>query len=171
MKIDRKYLILAVLAGLIVTLDQLTKLYIHTQFRLGESLIVIPDYFQITYVRNPGAAFGIFASAEESFRKLFFLLLPPFAMTLIVFILRGTPQTERGQVIALSLVFGGALGNYIDRLRFSYVVDFLDFHIHHTYIWPAFNVADMAIVSGVSILAYYTVLQFKQDLRRPVKQG
>ncbi|MCB0412299.1 MAG: signal peptidase II [Bdellovibrionales bacterium] len=162
---NRKYLVLATLAGLIVCLDQLTKMYIHTQFRLGESFMVIPNYFQITYVRNPGAAFGIFAASHESFRKLFFLLLPPLAMGLIVIIMRGTPKEERGQIFALSMVFGGALGNYIDRLRFGFVVDFLDFHWQQRYVWPAFNVADIAIVSGVTILALYTLFQLKTDLK------
>lgn len=165
MNIDRKYLILAALSGAIVVLDQLTKIYIHTQFGLGESVVVIPDLFNITYVRNLGAAFGILADSNESFRSLFFLLLPPLAMILILFILKSTPLRERAQVLALSCVFGGAMGNYIDRLRFGYVVDFLDFHWKHKLVWPAFNVADVAIVVGVSILAFYTLFQFKEDLK------
>lgn len=170
MNIDRKYLILAALSGAIVALDQLTKIYIHTQFGLGESVTVINNIFNITYVRNLGAAFGILADADESFRSLFFLLLPPIAMVLILFILKGTPLKERAQVLALSCVFGGALGNYIDRLRFGYVVDFLDVHWKHKYVWPAFNVADVAIVVGVSILAFYTVVQFKEDLKTSKKE-
>lgn len=166
MKIDRKYLILATLAGAIVALDQATKMYVHTQFRLGESFVVIPDFFQLTYVRNLGAAFGILADAPETFRSLFFLLLPPLAMLLILHIVRGTPLKEKGQIVALSLVFGGALGNYIDRLRFGYVVDFLDMHWKHKYVWPAFNVADIAIVTGVSVLALYMVIQIFQDYKK-----
>jgi signal peptidase II len=162
---NRKYLILAALAGAVVVLDQVTKMYIHTQFRLGESVLVIPDYFQITYVRNLGAAFGILAQSPESFRNMFFMLLPPVAMVLILFIMRSTPLSDKAQIFALSLVFGGALGNYIDRLRFGYVVDFLDFHWQHKYVWPAFNVADISIVVGVAILALFTLLQFLADIK------
>ncbi len=166
MNIDRKYLILSAFSGAIVALDQLTKMYVHTQFRLGESINVINGFFNLTYVRNLGAAFGILAQSNESFRTTFFLLLPPIAMMLILFILKSTPLSERAQVFALSLVFGGALGNYIDRIRFGYVVDFLDFHIQHRYVWPAFNVADISIVVGVAILALSTVKQFMEVMKK-----
>ena len=163
MKIDQKYLFLTVVAGLIVILDQVSKLYVHTSFYLGESIVVIPDYFNITYVRNPAAAFGILGSTPESFRKAFFLILPPLAMVLILYLMKSTPREDRWQVLALSLIFGGALGNYIDRLQFGFVVDFLDFHYKNLYAWPAFNVADMAIVVGSSILFFFLALQTKAE--------
>ncbi len=152
MKIEPKYLVLASLAAAIVALDQATKIYIHTQFQLGQSLVVIADYFNITYVRNPGAAFGILSEAPEMFRRVFFFLMTPLALAVILLILRGVPSNDRVQVLALSLIFGGAIGNYIDRLRFGFVIDFLDFHWRNLYAWPAFNVADSAIVVGVGLL-------------------
>jgi lipoprotein signal peptidase len=72
MKIGRRYFFLAALAGAVVTLDQLTKMYIHTQFYLGETVPLLEDFFNLTYVRNTGAAFGIFRDAPESFRDIFF---------------------------------------------------------------------------------------------------
>ncbi len=160
MKIDRKYLTLMALAGFIITLDQATKLYVHTHFQLGESLIVILDYFSITYVRNPGAAFGILGTSNETFRTIFFLTFPPIALIILLTILKDVATKDRIQVFALSSIFGGAVGNFIDRIRFSYVIDFLDFHIGERFVWPAFNVADSAIVVGVAILI---LLIFRKD--------
>jgi signal peptidase II len=150
----KKYLLFTALAGFIIAVDQWTKLAIYTQFMLHESITVLENYFNVTYVRNYGAAFGFLAESHPEFRKYFFLAIPPLAMILVVGILRGVPKTDRLQIIALSLIFGGALGNYIDRLRFGFVVDFLDFHFQNKYSWPAFNVADMAIVTGICILAF-----------------
>jgi len=152
--IERKYLILAVVAALLVAVDQLTKLYIHTNFELGEFITVIPGYFNITYVRNPGAAFGIFRESLGAFRTIFFLAMPPIAMITILAILRGVANNDRVQILALSAIFGGAIGNYLDRIRFGYVIDFLDFHLQNKYSWPAFNIADSAIVCGVIVLLF-----------------
>ncbi len=161
----KKYLYLLVISGLVISIDQLTKLYIHTQFQLGESLVVVKNLFNITYVRNFGAAFGFLANSHPEFREIFFLLMPPVALTIILFILRTVKDSDRLQVIALSSIFGGAIGNYIDRLRFRYVIDFLDFHINEKYTWPAFNVADSAIVSGVCILLLMMLLESKSQKR------
>jgi signal peptidase II len=152
-----KYLILATISGAIISLDQLVKIYIHTHYHLGEVHEVISGVFDITYIRNYGAAFGILSSAAEHFRGPFFALVPFVAMIAIIMILRTTLDTQRLQIVALSLIFGGAIGNYIDRIRFSYVIDFLDFHYKDIYHWPAFNVADSAIVSGVSILFFQMI--------------
>jgi signal peptidase II len=152
-------LILLILTSLIiVTLDQWTKNYILQAFEYGESISVITDFFNITYVRNYGAAFGMLSKVEPTFRDWFFLLMPPFAMTVILFMLQMTPPQEVFRKVALCSVFAGALGNYIDRLRFGYVVDFLDFHWYEAYAWPAFNVADMAIVCGVTVLIIIEIL-------------
>ena len=156
---QRKFLLLICISGALVVFDQLTKLYIHTRFGLGESATVISDFFDLTYVRNPGAAFGFLAQSHPQFREWFFLLLPPIAMIVIIYVLRGVPAKDRLQTLGLSFVFGGALGNYIDRVRYGYVIDFLDLHYKSVYHWPAFNVADMAIVGGIGILLYLTLFQ------------
>lgn len=152
MKVESKYLLLATVSCALVAIDQLTKMYVHSNFALGESVVVIPDFFNFTYVRNPGAAFGFLRDAPDTFRNLFFLSTPPLAMVIILAILRGVANTDRIQIIALCAIFGGALGNYIDRLRFRYVIDFLDVHYKNQWNYPAFNIADSAIVCGVITL-------------------
>ncbi len=155
-----KYLILLSITGFIVALDQLTKTYVHTHFLLNESVTVLNNYFDLTYVRNQGAAFGIFRDSHDTFRNLFFLTMPPIAVSFILYILKDVSESDSVQTIALSLVCGGALGNYIDRLRFRYVIDFLDFHYNRIYTWPAFNVADISIVTGISVLMLLMLLQW-----------
>lgn len=157
----KKYLYLAVITGLLVAADQLVKMYIHTQFHLGESVVVIPNFFNLTYVRNFGAAFGFLAESHPTFREAFFLAMPPIALVIILTIMRGVKDNDTKQIIALSAIFGGAIGNYIDRLRFRYVIDFLDFHLNNKYSWPAFNIADSAIVGGVGLLLLMMLMETK----------
>jgi signal peptidase II len=160
--VKKKYMVLAAISAFLVAFDQLLKIYIHTHYQLGESTPVIPGYFNITYVRNFGAAFGFLADSHPQFRELFFLAMPPAALIIILLILRSVPDNDKLQIVALSSVFGGAVGNYIDRLRFRYVIDFLDFHLQEKYTWPAFNIADMAIVCGVIGLL---ILMFLEERR------
>lgn len=160
MKLTRKYYILMLVAGLGLALDQWTKIMILANFQYGETYPVIQDIFHFTYVRNPGAAFGVFRDFPELFRKAFFLTLPPIAMIVIISILRTVEENDLWQIFALSLIFGGAFGNYIDRIRFGYVVDFLDFHYKNVWSYPAFNIADSCIVCGIGILL---VLMFVRD--------
>lgn len=158
----KKYVVLAAFSAFLVAIDQLTKLYIHTHYQHGESTPVIPGFFNITYVRNLGAAFGFLADSHPAFREMFFLAMPPVALLIILLIMRGVAESDKWQIFALSSVFGGAIGNYIDRIRFRYVVDFLDFHYQERYTWPAFNIADMAIVSGVGVLLLMMILDGKK---------
>ncbi|MEI7972991.1 MAG: signal peptidase II [Bdellovibrio sp.] len=157
----KKYGFLVLVAGILVALDQVVKLYIHTHYSLGESTPVIQDLFHLTYVRNPGAAFGFLAESHPAFREVFFLAMPPIAMLVILMMLRQVQESDFWQITAFSFVFGGALGNYIDRVRFRYVIDYLDFH-YKEWSWPAFNIADMAIVGGVSVLL---ILMFFEEKR------
>lgn len=161
-----KYLFLLSWVTFTVAIDQVTKIYVHTHFALGESIDVIQNFFNLTYVRNPGAAFGFLAHSPDAFREIFFLAIPPIAMLVIFMLLRTAPDKDRWQIFALSSIFGGALGNYIDRLRFGYVVDFLDFHIQHKYSWPAFNIADSAIVIGVMIIMTLMFFEKKAEKDR-----
>ncbi len=159
----KKYVILAAFSFLLIALDQITKMYIHTHYQLGESTPVLPGYFNLTYVRNFGAAFGFLAESHPAFREIFFLAMPPVALIVILLILRSVPDNDTVQTFALSSVFGGAIGNYIDRIRFRYVIDFLDFHLQDKYTWPAFNVADSAIVCGVGLLLMLMVFEKKSE--------
>jgi signal peptidase II len=164
-----KYLLLAAIAGAIVTADQAVKMYVYTHFQLHEARQIVANFFDLTYIRNQGAAFGFLAESHPMFRDMFFLSMPPIALLIILAIMRGVAEADRWTIVSLSLVFGGAIGNYIDRIRFGWVVDFLDFHIAESYHWPAFNIADMAIVCGVGILLF---LEFtKQRVRNEAAEA
>jgi signal peptidase II len=147
-----KLVVISIVPALILILDQWTKFLVLEKFRLGESISIIEGFFNLTYIRNPGAAFGIFAQSHPSFRGPFFLLIPLVAMIVIGMVFKKLPKQSLLLSTALSLVMGGAVGNLIDRVRFGYVVDFLDFHWRYGYHFPAFNVADSAICVGVGIL-------------------
>jgi len=151
----------SLIVSILVALDQLTKVLILSRFKFGESIIIIENFFNLTYVKNYGAAFGFLSESHPVFREIFFLIMPPAAMVVIGVLLKKAPQHDRLQIIALSSILGGAIGNYIDRLRFRYVVDFLDFHLFNQYSWPAFNNADSAIVLGVMALMYQMYLESK----------
>ena len=146
-----KPFISAWVGGSVILLDQISKIYIDSAFHLHESLPVIPQFFSITYVRNPGAAFGIFASQSALFRTVLFTGVSIAALVFLFLMLYQAPKEDRWQMTALSLLLGGAVGNLLDRLRMGEVIDFLDFYIG-TYHWPAFNVADSAISIGVTLL-------------------
>jgi signal peptidase II len=151
-RIKRKYTILVVLTAFVILLDQITKYVIVDRFRYGESIPVIPGFFSLTYIRNTGAAFGLLAHSNPAFRIPFFVIVPIVALVAIAFIFRKIPDKDLKLSTALSLVIGGAIGNLIDRVQLSYVVDFLDFHWKYEYHFPAFNVADTAICIGVGVL-------------------
>lgn len=148
----KKYIFLGAVFAVCVTLDQITKQAVLNRFVLGESLEIISGFFSLTYVRNKGAAFGFLHSAPESFREPFFLAVPILAIFVLGYLYYQTKSEDRLSAWALSLILSGAAGNLIDRVRFGYVIDFLDFYYVQWGHWPAFNVADIAIVVGVTLL-------------------
>ena len=145
------------IAGLVVVLDQLTKWLVLANMPLHRSIAVIPGFFNLTHIHNPGGAFGFMATGSPGLRNLLFLGVATVAMGLIVYFYRSTPRNYPFLAAALALIFGGAVGNIIDRLRFGVVVDFLDFYVG-AYHWPAFNVADSAITVGITIFIGHVVL-------------
>jgi lipoprotein signal peptidase len=144
------YIILVVL---VLISDRISKSSIVSHFDLGQPAPVIDGLFNITYVQNTGVAFGIL-NAFSSPAKVFFLGLVAgiAAIVVIIYSLRNDPRNRMLQG-ALALVLAGALGNLYDRIRFGYVVDFLEFHARGYY-WPSFNIADMSITIGVILLAW-----------------
>ncbi|NTU59835.1 MAG: lipoprotein signal peptidase [Deltaproteobacteria bacterium] len=149
--LPKKLTVLGAVAAVVVALDQLTKAWVLATFALYESRPVIPGFFRLTYLRNPGAAFSFLADQAASFRLPFFFAVTAIALVVIVVVVVRLPPGRKWLLTALSLVFGGAVGNLIDRVRLGEVVDFLDFfwRTHH---WPPFNVADSAITVGVAVL-------------------
>lgn len=153
-----KYILLIVIAATVLILDQFTKLYIVSRFTLYESVTILENFFNITYILNPGAAFGIFSERTADFRIPFFLTLSFLAVVGMVFFYKSV--TERLLRIAVSLILGGAVGNMIDRARLGEVIDFIDVHWYDSH-WPAFNVADAAITIGVGLLILDMVIKEK----------
>ena len=144
-----RYRILSIIAFVIVILDQVTKLYVDANFRLHETVPVVRGFFHLTYVRNKGAAFGILA--DNAVRVPFFITVSIVAMLGILWYIRRIRKDQKLALFSLSLIFSGAFGNLIDRIRLGEVIDFLDVFWRH-YHWPAFNVADSAITVGVTLL-------------------
>lgn len=142
----------------VVIVDQLTKLWVMATFALHEQLSVIPGFFNLVHVTNTGAAFGFLAGDKTLLRQVFFVTVAIAALIVIVFAYNHLKKQSGIFIYALGLIAGGALGNLIDRLRFGYVVDFLDFYLG-TYHWPAFNAADSAITVGVGLFLLGTLLQ------------
>lgn len=144
-----KYRILLITAALVLPLDQVSKIYIDRRFALYESVTVIENFFSITYVRNPGAAFGILA--DSAWRLPFFITIGIVATGAILWYISRLEPQSKWLPLSLALVLSGAVGNLIDRVRIGEVIDFIDVHWYQ-YHWPAFNVADSAITIGVAML-------------------
>ncbi len=139
------------LVGAVILLDQLSKFFVLRYLSPRASVSLIPHVLDLTLVRNPGVAFGLFSSYAP-------LLFTIITMSLVFLFLvsnrsQGASSAERW---AISLILGGAVGNWIDRLRFAAVIDFIDFRI-----WPVFNLADTAITIGVG-LYFIHVLRSKE---------
>lgn len=167
MKIEKKYIILLAISGFVVSLDQWSKLFVHTRFFLGESLPVIQDYFHISYVRNTGAAFGMLSDLNKIVRDIFFLSLTPVALIIAVNMIRNINEKESPlQVFGLCFIVGGAIGNYIDRIRLGYVIDFLDFHFKKLYSWPVFNFADTAISIGIFLVSLALIFEWLEERKK-----
>lgn len=153
-----KYTYFTIIAALIILLDQLTKALVLQHFQLYDTVSIVPGFFNLTYIRNPGGAFGVLAGGGSALRNLLFLGAGSVALGMILFFLRATPLKERLMRFTLALIFGGAIGNIIDRLRFGEVVDFLDFYLGSLH-WPAFNVADSAITIGIGLFVYHIIFK------------
>ncbi|MDK2823937.1 MAG: signal peptidase [Clostridia bacterium] len=131
-------------ALIILIIDQGSKYLVKATMVLYESIPVIPNIFHLTYIENPGAAFGLLAN-----QRIFFIVITIIILIAVIYFYR---QLKPGQIllkIALGMVVGGAIGNLIDRLRIGTVTDFFDFRI-----WPVFNIADSAIVIGMIYISY-----------------
>jgi signal peptidase II len=147
----------------VLLLDQWTKGIITRTFDVHQSTTVVGGLFDLTYVRNSGAAFGLFASVDSSIKAVILNSVAVLVFIVVsAYALRSSHKSVRLQV-GFALILGGAIGNLMDRVRFGYVVDFLDFSIsgHH---WPAFNVADSAICIGVGLL-FLDMLRNEEETR------
>ncbi len=142
---------LLLVAGATVAVDQATKEIVSRTLPLYKSIEVVQGWFSLTHIRNRGGAFGLLAEGGSGLQTFFFAAVSVLALGIILLLYGRVGSGKLWITLALALVFGGALGNLIDRLRFGEVVDFLDFYVGAAH-WPAFNVADSAISVGAGIL-------------------
>lgn len=156
--ISPKITVIGIVAGAVLILDQATKAWVLANLPLGGSIPVIPGFFDLTHVHNPGGAFGFLAGMSPEIRSLLFVAVSLLATGLILYFYWQTPVGQRVLAVGISLLFGGAVGNLVDRIRFGIVVDFLDLYAGDLH-WPAFNVADSAITVGVIIFAYHILFR------------
>ncbi|MDI7259447.1 MAG: signal peptidase II [Thermodesulfobacteriota bacterium] len=147
----RKYWVLSITGFVILLLDQYTKYEAQKRIHLHQTIKVIDGFFNLTHLRNPGGAFGIFGGERGGFGSLFFTAVPLVAIGAILYLFYKLKENERPLSLSLSLVLSGAIGNLIDRFRYGEVVDFLDFYLF-SYHWPAFNIADSAITIGIGLM-------------------
>lgn len=161
---DKKTLIrLSLISGFVIIFDQITKYIIKSSVQMYESIPVIKGFFNIVFVENPGGAFGLLANHSVAVRKFIFLFLSSIIAIFVLWFYKKVCKEYYFLSCGIAMIFGGAVGNLIDRFRFEgKVVDFLDFYIK-SYHWPAFNVADSAINIGMAILIYHIIFNKISD--------
>lgn len=137
----------------VVILDQFSKYIVVENMALGESIPIIEEVFHLTYILNPGAAFGMFAH-----NRLFFIAIAVIVIGIIIWARREILASPWEVKAGCGLFLGGAIGNLIDRARQGLVIDFFDFRI-----WPVFNIADIAICIGVGLIIWNLL---KTELKR-----
>lgn len=154
-----RYTLFAIISVVGIIIDQITKIAIDRSMQLFDSIPVVENFFNITYVRNKGAAFSFLSNA--SWRLPFFITISAVAAVVILVAFRRLRDNQRLAHISLAMIFSGAVGNLIDRVRLGEVIDFLDVHWYRLH-WPAFNVADSLICVGVFLLAVDMILEDKR---------
>jgi signal peptidase II len=143
-----KLRLLLIVAALVVTLDQLSKLW--AAANRPPTHIELTCFFDLVYFENTGSIFGLFYGHTE----LFIALGIAASVVILVFLYYFPPATTLG-TLSFALILGGAVGNLIDRIRLGYVIDFIRIHWQAIFFWPAFNIADAALTVGILMLIYY----------------
>ena len=138
--------------GVSLVADFVSKRLVSHYLSYTDRLEIIPGFFYLTHVRNPGAAFGLFSDGDATVRLWFFVVVSLLAIGIIISFFRQLAPGDRLHAFALGLILGGAVGNLIDRLWLREVVDFLHIKLWGGYSWPDFNLADSFIVVGVALL-------------------
>jgi signal peptidase II len=159
-----RYTLFAVIAIAGIVMDQITKIAVDRSMQLFDSIPIVEHFFHLTYVRNRGAAFSFLSDA--SWRLPFFISISLIAAIVILVAFQKMRDNQKLAHISLAMIFSGAVGNLIDRIRLGEVIDFLDAHWYRHH-WPAFNVADSLICVGVFLLA----IDMLQEEKRLKKHG
>jgi signal peptidase II len=139
------------IAVLVFALDRWSKHLVETRLAPYESHVVIPGFFDIVRSQNTGVAFGLFTNAESQYKVALLIIFSIGALVMLAWLLWRNRSGEAYSDVAIALIFGGALGNVFDRIRFGSVTDFLDFYAG-SYHWYTFNVADTSISIGAGLL-------------------
>ncbi len=150
-KLKNKYILLFIISGALIVVDQYTKFMVSLHIPLNYSIKVVEGFFNLTHIRNSGVAFGLFADQQSEYKALMFIAISSIAIMAILVIFHQNPKEKKMVQVALILIFSGAIGNLIDRTLHGEVIDFVDFFIrdHH---FPAFNIADSCITIGVALM-------------------
>ena len=143
-------LMILIFIVIFLVIDIVSKLVVSNLMNVYDSIVVVSDFFNITYVRNTGAAWSLFAG-----RTWLLIIVSLLIISFIIFYIYKNKPKNKFEMVGYSLVLGGAIGNFIDRIVYGYVIDFLDFNIFG-YDYPIFNIADTFIVIGVIILCICT---------------
>ena len=139
-------MILFITALLVIIIDQISKHLILSNIDYSQPIKIIENFFYINHVHNPGAAFGIFPNS-----RIFFIIFAVITViVLVIYCFKQTPAKNFHKII-FGLIIGGAIGNLIDRIRFGYVIDFLDFYFGKFH-YPTFNIADTSICIGIGLV-------------------
>ena len=148
----KKYLTVALIIVAVIALDQATKLWIEAALPRHDQIEIIPQCLHIVHVRNPGVAFGLLQNIPGAYRATLLTATTVLALVLLLVLLAQTHTAQRLERWCFALIMGGAVGNLIDRVRLGAVIDFIDVHWANIYHWPAFNVADSCISTGITFL-------------------
>ena len=154
-----RYTLFALITFFGIIIDQITKIAVDRTMQLSDSITIVEHFFHLTYVRNRGAAFSFLSDA--SWRLPFFISITIVAALVILVAFQKMRDDQRLAHTSLAMIFSGAVGNLIDRIRLGEVIDFLDVHWYQHH-WPAFNVADSLICVGVFLLALDMMLEEKR---------
>ena len=164
----KKLITFALVSAAVILIDQVTKWVIKATMDLHQTIEVLGDFFTISFILNSGIAFGLFDDSSSAIKRPLLIIISIVALAIIVYIFFSLPKSVRMSGLSMGLIFGGAIGNMIDRIAKGQVVDFLDFDfpnitikflkIHMTR-WPTFNVADMSVLTGIAILLVIIIIE------------
>lgn len=143
-----------------IVVDQIIKFIIKANMNIADTINIIPNFFRITFLKNEGAAFSILSG-----NRLLFILITILVLILFYFFLLKNKKIIKTKQVLYGLLLGGIIGNFIDRILYGYVIDYLDFNIG-SYNYPVFNIADSLIVISIIWLIVLSVKEDKNESRR-----
>jgi signal peptidase II len=144
-------------AILVLVTDQLTKWAASVKLKPGGSIELIPGYLRLSYWENSGVAFGLFNDLAATWKPYVLAGMAIIAVIAMVAYSLRVPAGRKLLRLALAIVIGGILGNFVDRVLRGAVIDFIDFHLQDKFYWPTFNIADSAITIGIALILIDTV--------------